>query len=412
MKKAFVSAFIALMLLFLLNACSDKPDKTSTSSNETGTHDQAGTLLVGEIETLTGNSSDNLKLAADGAKMAREYINSHGGITIDGRKYTIEILLEDNKGTSDGAAAAANKLVYDKKVKFVVGGAQGFINMAIDSVTEPAGVLYVAEFNNGAKAELNTSTPLKFFANNDSFSSQFTAMTYLKKLHPEVKTIAFIQIDDGNFKDIDPVVRKTAKQLGLEILGNIIGYNPTMVDISPIVQKAIALGPDAIMVGNGPTAYLAQILKTARVSGYTKPVFSCSNAPPQDVLTIVGTEAATNFFGHGIDIDYSIPELPDITKEIMKIAEKQVGYLNFEQIHGFNVIYTLAQVVEKAQSLDPKAVAAKWEEMDSIDTSFGPGKMGGLETYGVKHNVYYTKPIMRLENGKLLFGDWMQAYMP
>lgn len=412
MKKVLISLFLSLMLLSLPSACSDKPDKTNTSSSETGAKVQAKTLVIGEIETLTGHSSDNLKLAADGAKMALEYVNSRGGITVNSQKFKLEILLEDNKGTSDGAAAAANKLVYDKNVKFVVGGAQGFINLAIASVTEPAGVLYVAEFNNSAKAELNPSTPLKFFANNDSFSSQFNAMTYLKKLHPEAKTIAFIQIDDGNFRDIDPVVRKAARQLGLEILGDMIGYTPAIVDISPIVQKAISLDPDAMMVGNGPTAYLAQILKAARISGYTKPVFSCSNAPPQDVLTIVGKEAATNFFGHGIAIDYNIPDLPDITKEIMKIAEKQVGFLNFEQIHGFNAVYALAQVIEKAQSLDPKIVAAKWEEMDSIDTSFGPGKMGGLETYGVKHNVYFTKPIMRLDNGNLLFGDWIPAHMP
>ena len=412
MRKHIFSVFLVYLILSLLSSCSDNSNKPDTSSVEKGESNQVNTLLLGEIETLTGNSSDNLKLAADGAKMALEYINSSGGITVKGQKYVLEILLEDNKGTSDGAAAAANKLVYDKKVKFIVGGAQGFINLAISSVTEPAEVLYVAEFNNGARAELSTTTPLKFFANNDSFSSQFTAMTYLKKLHPDAKTIAFIQIDDGNFRDIDPVVRETAGKLGLEILGDIIGYNPGMVDISPIVQKAIALTPDAIMVGNGPTAYLGQILKIARVSGYMKPVFSCSNAPPQDVLTIVGKDAATNFFGHGINIDYNIPDLPDITKEIMQIAEKQTGFLNFEQIHGFNAVYTLVQVIEKAQSLDPVEVAAAWEKLEYIDTSFGKAKMGGLQTYGVRHNVYFTKPIMRLEKGDLLFGDWIDVYLP
>jgi len=270
----------------------------------------------------------------------------------------------------------------------------------------------VAEFNNGAKAELNKTTPLKFFANNDSFSSQYTAMSFLKKLHPEAKTIAFIQIDDGNLKEIAPVVRATAKSLGLEILGDIIGYNPGMVDTAPITQKALALNPDAIMVGNGPTAYVAQVLKNARVAGFAKPVFSCSNSPPQDVLTIVGKEAATNYFGHGLALGIDIPDLPAITKEIMAIAEKQYGKIDFEQIHGFNVVYALAQAIEAAQSLDPKAVAAAWDKMDTIQTAFGEGKMGGLATYGIKHNAYFTKPLLRLENGELQFGGWIPAYMP
>lgn len=400
MKKAIILMFVSLFIVVLfLNGCSTNKK-------------QGNTLDIGEIECLTGLSSDNLKLAADGAKMAQEYINSRGGIKVNGQKYTINILLEDNKGTSDGATAAANKLVHGRGVKFIVGGAQGFINLAIASVTEPAGVLYVAEFNNGAKQELNASTPLKFFANNCSFSSQYTAMTYLKMIHPEVKTIAFIQIDDGNLKEVDPVVHATADKLGLSILGSIIGFNPTTVDTSPITQKAMALNPDAIMLGNGPTAFIAQILKGARSAGYTKPIFSCSNTPPQDILTIVGKEAGTNYFGHGISLDRNIPNLPDITKEIMDIAEKGFGKLDFEQVHGFNAVYALAQIVEAAQSFDPKAVALKWEKMDALKTSFGEGKMGGLNTYSVRHNLYFTKPIMRLEKGQLLFGDWVPAYMP
>ena len=259
---------------------------------------------------------------------------------------------------------------------------------------------------------MNPSTPLKFFANSCSFASQYTAMAYLKKTRPEAQKIVFIQIDDGNFGDIEPVAKATAEKLGLVIMGSMIGYTPNMVDMAPIVQKALALDPDAIMIGNGPTGFTAQILKGARVAGYTKPIFSCSNAPVQDILTIVGQEVATNYFGHGITIDYNIPNLPPLTKEIMQMAEKEFGIFNFEQTHGFNAVYTLAQAIETAQSLDPKEVAAAWDKMDTIDTIYGEGKMGGLETYGIKHNVYFPKPIMELQDGKIVFGDWIPVYMP
>ena len=85
--------------------------------------------------------------------------------------------------------------------------------------------------------------------------------------------------------------------------------------------------------------------------------------------------------------------------------------LNFEQIHGFNALYTLVKAIEAAQSLDPKVVAETWGKMKTITTSFGEAKMGGLKTYGLNHNVYFIKPIMRLEKGELLFGDWIPAYM-
>ena len=128
MKKLFNSFLLLMMVIALAAGCSKEPDKTAApeekASTEAKTEAPPQVLTIGEIETLTGHSSDNLKLAADGGKMAMEYINNRGGITVNGQKYMIEILLEDNKGNPDGAAAAANKLVYDKKVKFIAGGAQ------------------------------------------------------------------------------------------------------------------------------------------------------------------------------------------------------------------------------------------------------------------------------------------------
>lgn len=41
-------------------------------------------LNIGDIETLTGASSDNLKTAASGSYLAEQYINNHGGIKING----------------------------------------------------------------------------------------------------------------------------------------------------------------------------------------------------------------------------------------------------------------------------------------------------------------------------------------
>lgn len=65
------------------------------------------------------------------------------------------------------------------------------------------------------------------------------------------------------------------------------------------------------------------------------------------------------------------------------------------------------QAIKAANSLDPKTVAAKWEKMDSIDTIFGAGRMGGQQTYGVNHNVYFKTPISIIKNGKTTFAEWI-----
>jgi ABC-type branched-subunit amino acid transport system substrate-binding protein len=376
---------------------------------------QPKSLVLGEIETLTGASSDNLKLAASGAYLAQQYINNHGGITINGDVYMVEIKLEDNGGTADGASAAATKLIQQDHVMFVTGSGPPPLTNAIGAVAEPAGVLYASIYSNGTKNEQNPDRKFTFISNPDSFAGQISAMTYLKELHPEVKTIAYVLIDDGQIADNDAQVRASAQALGFTILGDIIGFAPPTVDFTPIAQKAFERGADAVMLGNGSPDYMGQMLKNLRTMGYTKPIFVCSMTPPQDIMKIAGPEASTNFFGHGISSELTdIPNLPEITKEVMAmaVADPQIGRFDMMMAQGFDAIYTMVQAIEKAQSLDPQVVATTWAAMDSINTVFGPGKMGGLQTYGINHSVYTQLPILRLENNVLSWGTWENTYLP
>ncbi len=411
-KKSLSLTILLLLLAIVASACAPA---AAPAAQPPAANAAPKSLVIGEIETLTGASSDNLKLAASGAYLAQQYINKHGGITINGDVYMVDIKLEDNGGTADGAAAAATKLIQQDHVMFVTGSGPPPLTSAIGAVAEPAGVLYASIYNNGTKAEQNPDRKFTFVANPDSFAGQISAMTYLKQLHPEVKTIAYVLIDDGQIADNTPQVKASAQALGLTIVGDIIGFAPPTVDFTPIAQKAMAANADAIMLGNGPTDYMGQMLKNLRAMGYTKPIFECSMTPPQDIMKIAGPEASTNFFGHGISADLKdIPDLPAITKEVMDmaVADPQIGRFDMMMAQGFDAIYTMVQAIQKAQSLDPKVVADSWSKMSTIDTIFGPGHMGGGETYGIQHSVYTKLPIVRLENNTLLWGAWEEASIP
>ncbi len=226
---------------------------------------------------------------------------------------------------------------------FVTGSGPPPLTSAIGSVAEPAGALYVSLYNNGTKAEQNPDRKLTFVANPDSFAGQISAMTYLKQLHPDVKTIAYVLIDDGQIADNTPQVTASATKLGLTILGDIIGFSPPTVDFMPIAQQAVARHADAIMLGNGPTNYMGQMLKNVRTLGFTGPVFVCSMTPPQDIIKIAGPDASTNFFGHGISEAVTIPDAPAITQEViaMAVADPQIGRFDMMMVQGFDLrLYT------------------------------------------------------------------------
>ncbi len=407
MKKLVLPLITVLVFSLILGISGCSSSSTPTSA--------AKTLTIGEIEPLTGMFGEIFKYVPQGEQLAKDYINNHGGITVGGQKYNLDITTLDGKDSPDGATAAATELVLDKKVKFIAGTGPAFMVPAIDAVTEPNGVLYTAVYQNGQKVEMGPSYPLKFVGSPCSFSGQKASMTYLKQKYPNVKTIAYILVDDGQIKDNDQPVRATASALGLSIKGDIIGFTPDTQDFTPIAQKAVALNTDAIMIGNAITPWFGLTIKAIRGLGYTKPIFtSCDAIVLTDIAGVAGKDAE-GFFGASIPSDPNIPKLPQIGKDVIKMASDKGWTLNSMQVQGFSAVYSLSQAIQAANSLDPKVVAQKWEQMTNIDSIFGQGKMGGKQTYGVNHNVYYPTPMSEIKDGKVVFGGWVSlndSYIP
>ena len=76
---------------------------------------------------------------------------------------------------------------------------------------------------------------------------------------------------------------------------------------------------------------------------------------------------------------------------------------------GANSLWVLKQVIEAAQSLDADATKAKWESMDKVETFFGPGKVCGDATQGIKHHlVTHPSPFQALKKGKVVCAGYSE----
>jgi branched-chain amino acid transport system substrate-binding protein len=409
LKKLLIPVVLVLIIALVSISCS--------SSNSTSSAPASGTkvLQIGEIESLTGLFSDFMKYVPQGGQLAADYINNHGGLTINGQKYTIALTVVDNKSSPDGSASAATDLILDKNIKLIFGTGPTPLVIAIDQVTEQNGALYTGIYSNGTPDELGPSHPLKFVGSNCTFSAMYTSMLFMKQIHPEVKTFAFIQSDDGQIASDVPVLKALAAKAGLTLQGDIVGQLNSTTDYTPICQKAVSLNADAIFLGNMATGAVGQDVQGIRALGYTKPICDASYPVLADVASMVGKANAEGLFAPGVPADPNIPNLPAITKEVIQASIAKYGAFNALTVQGFDALYTMAQAIEKAQSTDPKVIAAAWEKMTTINTIFGPGKMGGMQTYGVNHNVYFSAPMSIVKDGVISVGAWIpldQSAMP
>ena len=390
-----VPAFLALLFI--------------TPYNSSVLAEDAKTVRIGVLVCLTGWFSTFDTLEWEEAQLARDMLNERGGITIKGQKYKIELIAEDCKSTVDGVVAAANKLVYDHKVKFIAGPA-AFFASAAKEVCEPEKILRAISFTTNSPGELGKDTPYTFLAHNASVEHCIVGVTAMKKVFPKVKTVDLVNADDGAIPYLDPIFRKILQENGVTVVGKIIGYPNEMVDFSPVAAKLSVSKADAVFFGNGLPEHAAKTLKGLRELGSNKPLIFMSSGLAEDVKRIAGEAASTDFIIVGPMLE--APGTPPLMAEIQKRLLATYGKERSIHLQIFNSIWALANAVEAAQDLDTTAVRDTWEELDTIETPYGTGHMGGLKTYGIRHALSHPEPYQMLDKGQAKFGDWVDVRVP
>jgi branched-chain amino acid transport system substrate-binding protein len=362
-------------------------------------------LKIGALMGLSGPGSESLKPCADGITVAANWINNKGGLIIGGEKYLVRLIGEDMKMSPDGTIAATNKLVYDEKVKFMVGTPIPPFKAAAESITGPNKVLRMDIDGPGSPDELNAKTPYTFTTVMTIFVYGI-GFDYFMEVYPKVKTIALVCPEDPGAIASMVDVKKQAAAHGLTVLAE--EYYPFgTTDFYPMLTKLLATKPDALVQGAGFAAWIGGILKQGREMGFKGPML-CVAHPAGDIYVMrdVAGKYATDFVT--INYDLKSSEMTPMIKEIAKVVKDKFGVeCMLDHILGWEALWDLTQGIENAQSIDPSVVKDSFEEMKSIQTPFGTGKMGGLKIFGLNHVVVRPVALARIMNGKIEHIRWV-----
>jgi hypothetical protein len=251
---------------------------------------------------------------------------------------------------------------------------------------------------------MDASTPYGFLGMNGTLGILAGSVQVMKKEFPNVKKLVITTADDGAPPYMMPKVKKILEANGFSIL-DVILFPNEMEDFSPIAAKANAIkDADGFMNLLSSPVGVASIIKGVRALGNNKPYICVQTVPAADILAITGKEAGDNVITSGIaPLAKGNPPLID---EVFNRSGKKPPMFLLNAT-GF---WTLAKVIQAANSLDPTVVKAKWESMDKVETLFGPGFMGGTESYGIKnHAVSHPVPYNKLVKGAVVVGGWIPA---
>ncbi len=334
---------------------------------------------------------------------AAKMINERGGITVQGQRYNIELVVEDGKSTMDGVTAAATKLAFDDKVKFVV-GPSAYFNAAVSPVFEPNKVLHVLGYYTAQPGEMDANTPYAFLGYNASIGNSLMAVKALRKEYPNVKKIVIATPDDGTVPYIIPKVKAMAESAGLTVVGDTIKFPNQMEDFSPISVRINSVkDAEGVLIVHGAPPAFGLIIKGLRSLGNKKPISINGNTSIEELVAVAGKDAVNGVVS--VCFTPGNKSNPPLFKELYQKAGNKppVGVNTSEDL------WVLTRMIQAANSLDPTVVKAKWESTNTVDTLFGKGIVSGDQTYGVKHHaVSHPMSYEGLINGKTIYGDWLE----
>ncbi len=376
-------------------------ETTTTAAGATTTVSaggQAETLKIGLLSALSGWCSTLDAVQTEEVYSLRDWLNNNGGITVKGQKYNLEIAQEDIKSTMDGASAAANKLILDVGVKYVV-GTGFFFNSVIAPIAAQHKVVHCPTYCTMIKGEFDSTTPYSFLCHNSWPANTEAMVTFMQANYASVKKLVLICVDDGNLDIYKPIGDKILNPLGYEIV-DWVTFSDQLQDFTPISAKLHSQTCDAYYMLNGILTHIGPILKGLREIGNNKPYFSALEGNAKDLLTIVGnpdlsdvTTVANTAGGKSN---------PQVLNDMIASTQERLGekYSVYTDLAGS--LYILVRMMEKAQSLDPTEIVDFWNQQSEVETIQGPGLMGGLQTFGIAHAVCSAQPIQWIKDGAVI----------
>jgi branched-chain amino acid transport system substrate-binding protein len=316
-------------------------------------------------------------------------INSQGGLEVGGKKYKLEVVAYDHKYVIAEGVATVNRLIAKDNVKYIsiLGGA---VAKANEEAVNEAGVLNLPlAYAEGLVSEKNRLT----FHSFPSPPETTTFWKWVKEHYPEIKRLATISPNDDTGWWSIKVETQFVGQLGYEVVGKEF-FERGLTDFNPILLRILAQKPDIISVNASPAGSVGLIIKQARELGFKGRFIHIGQVETSVVANIAGKENVEGTWVHG----YVQTPLPEKVKSWQERYTKKYGEWNATSIDFTNPAFAFIAAVQKAQSLDPKKIAAALHTVE-FDNLWGKAHFGGKDYYGIGNQIVYPMPFSEVKNG-------------
>lgn len=320
----------------------------------------AAEVVIGFTGPLSGPGAGYGRDVSNGIKMAADDINSAGGITVKGKKYTIKVEALDDRidpsvtvnnarrlCSKDGAHVIFNPVFNTIAPLMQINQQKGsqFLLMAYSSTPK------IEQIPN----ELTVSIPPPFTAYVDAFSD----MAWKKGWRKGAMVVTL-----GAYGD---EWREAFKHHWEEKGGQILADKPanyyTETDFSAQLSAALATSPEFLLIG-GPSEPTGLVIEQAQNLGF-KGGFILVDQAKMDYIADVVFKGDLAKMGNVIGVAPIVGLPSPVIPVWNKRYEKQFGvHDTFEALLNYSATMVVAHAMEKAGTIkDPKAIKAAFAKV-------------------------------------------------
>ena len=356
------------------------------------------TLTIGLLGPLSGGAASYGVELMRGAELRVEEINKGGGLKVGADAYRIKLVSYDHKAQAADTATATNKLIFQDKVKYIIGNAVGATCNAAQTITEPNKVMFA--FVCWGTNNLAPEKPYSFRSMLSQWELAEPFYRWVKENHPTIKRVAAISPNDTSGKDTNTAVVKALKALGFEVAADEY-YERGTKDFYPVLTKILAQKPDMIDVAAAPPGEAGLILKQAMELGFKGAKGWTAGINPFTIISVAGPEAAEGVWSPA-NINVKGDHVSAAVRKFGETYEKRYGEVpGAIAVANYAAFDVFTQAMQKAGSIDTDRVLAVLTK-EQFQTVWGPLALGGKETYGIDRQFLYPLVISEVRQGKVV----------
>ena len=255
MKRLSLVVLVIMLLSVVLGAC--QPAAPTT-------------IKIGLNAELTGSIPVVGESNKNAAEMAVKEVNDAGGLEVGGKKYMIELVVEDNEDKAESAAAAAQKLATAGVLAMIGPNAsRNAIPAAV--VAESSQMLMISPWSTNPKTTIDEATgqPKKYVfraAFIDDFQGVVGAKFAMEQLKTTKPAVLYDVASEYN-KGIAEIYKKTLEQSGIQVVA-FETYTTGDKDFSSQLTKIVEAGADTLYLPNYYSEVPLQVQQAHKV-GFT-----------------------------------------------------------------------------------------------------------------------------------------------